>query len=57
MSARPYVLITGAFFGLGSLANIVRAVSAWPLQIGILAMGGTALKKKSKNSKERKSGE
>ena len=38
MSARPYVLITGAFFGLGCLAHVVRAVFGWPLQIGTLAV-------------------
>ena len=38
MSKRPYLVITGAFFGLGSLAHGVRAVLGWPLQIGTLAV-------------------
>jgi hypothetical protein len=38
MSARPYLLITGTFFGLGGLAHFVRAALAWPLQIGTLAV-------------------
>ena len=38
MSVRPYLLITGAFFGFGSLAHLVRAISGWPLQVGTLAV-------------------
>jgi len=35
---RTYLLITGAFFGLGGLAHAVRALLGWPFQIGTLAV-------------------